>query len=414
MNTWLLIILIILLSSYVLETVVSSFNLKALRPELPEEFNDVFDHEEYAKSQNYTRTTTRFSLIENTFSTTLTLLFLILGGFNLIDIFARGFGFGSIATGLIYTGSLLALTMLIGLPFSIYSTFVIEEKFGFNKTTTKTFVLDLLKSILLTIIIGGPVLALVLWFFERTGSLAWVWCWIGIVIISIILQFLAPVIIMPLFNKFTPLEEGPLKDEIIDYAERESFRIQGIFTMDGSKRSTKLNAFFTGFGRFRKIVFFDTLIEKLSIKEIVAVLAHEMGHYKHHHLLKMIGASILQTGIMFFFLSLVINNKGLFAAFGMDHVSIYASLIFFGFLFTPVNLITSIVLHIFSRRHEFEADNYAAQSTKSPENLVSALKILTQSNLSNLTPHPFFVFLHYSHPPILDRITALRYINNSS
>ncbi len=414
MNTWLFVIITIILFTYILETIVSSLNLKALSPDLPKEFSDIFDSEEYAKSQKYTRTTTGFSLIENTFSTTITLFFLLIGGFNLLDTFARGFGYGFILTGLIYTGSLLFLTLIIGLPFSLYSTFVIEERFGFNRTTVKTYILDLLKTLLLTILIGGPILSLILWFFAKTGDLAWIWCWIGVVIISIILQFLAPVLIMPLFNKFTPLEEGDLKNVILEYAQSEKFKIQGIFTMDGSKRSTKLNAFFTGFGRYRKIVFFDTLIEKLSIKEIVAVLAHEMGHYKCHHLLKMIGASILQTGIMFFLLSLVINNTGLFAAFSMEHVSIYASLIFFGFLFSPVNFLISIVFHIFSRRHEYEADHYAANSTNTPENLINALKTLSQTNLSNLTPHPLYVFLHYSHPPVLDRINALRYAKNSS
>ncbi len=414
MNAWLAVILVIILLSYSLEFLVSLLNLKALDPELPEEFKDVFDQKEYAKSQNYTRTTTRFSLIESSFTTSATLLFLLFGGFNLLDVFARGFGMGSIATGLIYTGSLVFLSMFFGLPFSLYSTFVIEEKFGFNRTSVKTFILDLMKTIFLTIIIGGPLLSLVLWFFEKAGSLAWIWCWIGVVIISIILQFLAPVLIMPLFNKFTPLEDGSLKNTILNYAEREHFRIQGIFTMDGSKRSTKLNAFFTGFGRFRKIVFFDTLIEKLSIEEIVAVLAHEMGHYKRHHLIKMIFASIFQTGIMFFFLSLVINNEGLFSAFGMEYISIYASLIFFGFLFSPCNILISIIFHIFSRFHEYEADLYAAESTGTQENLINALKTLTQTNLSNLTPHPLHVILHYSHPPVMERIKALRHIKFSS
>ncbi len=408
MNAWLLVVLVIIFVSFFLDLVVSLINLKALSPELPEEFHDIYDNTEYATSQNYTRVTTRFSLIENTFTTTATLLFLLLGGFNLLDNFARSFGLASIATGLLYTGTLLLLSFFLGLPFSIYSTFVIEERFGFNRTSLKTFLFDILKTILLTLIIGGPILALVLWFFEKTGSLAWFFCWIGIVVISIILQFLAPVIIMPLFNKFTPLEDGPLKEKIFAYVHREKFEIQGIFTMDGSRRSTKLNAFFTGFGRFRKIVFFDTLIEKLSIEEIVAVLAHEMGHYKHRHLIKMIVASIFQTGVMFFLLSLVINNRGLFSAFGMENVSIYASLIFFGFLFTPVNLLVSIIFHIFSRRHEYEADSYAASTTGSPENLISGLKTLSQANLSNLTPHPLFVFLHYSHPPVLERIRMLR------
>ena len=408
MNPWLLCILLIIFVQYVLEVSVALLNLKALSPQLPEEFAGETTQDEYAKSQEYTRITTYVSLLENTWSTGLTLIFLLSGGFNRVDIWARGLGFGTIPTGLLYMGVLLFLLMLIGLPFSLYSTFVIENRFGFNKTTVKTFILDHIKSILLAIIIGGPVLALVLWFFEQTGALAWIYCWIGVVIISIILQFLAPVLIMPLFNTFTPLADGPLKEAIMSYAGQQDFKMQGIFTMDGSKRSTKLNAFFTGFGHFRKIVFYDTLIEKLSEQEIIAVLAHEMGHFKLHHIIKMIFASILQTGILFYFLSITLNNQGIFEAFGMAHLSIYASLVFFGFLFSPVNLLVSIVFNIFSRRHEYSADQFASNSTGSPDTLIRGLKKLSCANLSNLTPHPFHVFLHYSHPPILERIAALR------
>ena len=414
MNPWLLCILLIILVQYILEVSVALLNLKALLPQLPKEFAKETTQDEYAKSQEYTRITTSVSLLENTWSTVLTLIFLLSGGFNLIDIWARGFGFGTIPTGLIYIGALLFLLLLIGLPFSLYSTFVVENRFGFNKTTIKTFLLDLLKGLLLAIIIGGPVLAMVLWFFEGLGSLAWFYCWTGVVLVTIILQYLAPVLIMPLFNTFTPLPDGPLKEAIMSYAERQAFKMQGIFTMDGSKRSTKLNAFFTGFGRFRKIVFYDTLMEKLSDGEIVAVLAHEMGHFKLHHIAKMIVTSILHTGILFYVLSFTLNNKGIFEAFGMINMSIYASLIFFGFLFSPINLLVSIFFNVFSRRHEFAADLFAVTSTQSSENLILGLKKLSRVNLSNLTPHPFYVFLHYSHPPILERISALKQIHIST
>ncbi len=213
---------------------------------------------------------------------------------------------------------------------------------------------------------------------------------------------------MPLFNKFTPLDDGELKEKITSYANGQQFAMQGIFTMDGSKRSSKLNAFFTGFGKFRKIVFYDTLVEKLSTDEIVAVLAHEMGHFKLKHIFIMLLSSIIQTGIMFFLLSLTLSNSNLFQAFGMSNVSTYASLIFFGFLYSPVNLLVSILFNIISRKHEYEADAYAAKTTNMPEKLISGLKQLSQENLSNLTPHPFHVFLHYSHPPVLERIDALR------
>ena len=406
MNGYLLFILAVILVSYLLEGLISYLNIRSLDPELPVEFSDVFDKEKYAQSQEYTRVTTRFSLVENTVMTTATVFFILAGGFNWIDTVARSLGFDTIITGLFFTGLLVLLSGIIGMPFSIYSTFVIEERFGFNTTTVKTFLLDLVKTLLLGIAIGSPILAFVLWFFETGGPFAWLYCWMAVVAFIIILQFLAPVIIMPLFNKFTPLDEGELKQSITDYARQQEFK--GIYTMDGSKRSTKLNAFFTGFGRFRRIVFFDTLVEKLSPPEIVAVLAHEMGHFKKRHIFKMMGASILQMGIMFYILSLFLNNKGLFAAFGMDHLSIYASLIFFGFLYSPFSMFLGIVFNFFSRRHEYEADAYGVESTKSPVDLISGLKKLSVTNLSNLTPHPLHVFLNYSHPPLLARIQAMK------
>ena len=408
MNTWLILILIILIGNYLLDLIVSVLNLKALSPDLPDEFKDTFDKKEYVRSQKYTRVTSGFSLIESSVSLFITLCFILMEGFNYVDTFVRSYGFSSIINGLLFTGILILLSALLNLPFSLYSTFVIEEKFGFNRTTFKTYVSDFFKGALVAIVIGTPILFLILWFFESTGSYSWLYCWIGVVIISIILQFLAPALIMPLFNKFTPLEDGDLKDKITNYAIKENFAMKGVFTMDGSKRSSKLNAFFTGFGKFRKIVFYDTLVEKLEVDEIVAVLAHEMGHFKLKHIVKMILASILQTGIMFFLLSLILNNNGLFEAFGMEHVSIYASLIFFGFLYSPVNLFVSIVFNMMSRKHEYEADSYAAISTGTPEKLISGLKVLSKSNLSNLTPHPLNVFLHYGHPPVLSRIMALK------
>ncbi|MEJ2057585.1 MAG: M48 family metallopeptidase [Desulfofustis sp.] len=328
LNIWLVFILIVIIAHYLLDTVVSRLNLKALSPNLPAEFEDTYDQEKYLQSQNYTREQTRFSLVQNSITTVVTLLFLLGGGFNLVDVFIRSFGYGAIVTGILYTGAIMLLAFLLGLPFSIYSTFVIEERFGFNRTTARTFIIDLAKAAMLSILLGVPLLAAILWFFINTGSYGWLLCWIGTVLIGFIIQFLAPVLIMPLFNKFTPLEEGPLKDTIMAYAQRQNFKISGIFTMDGSKRSTKLNAFFTGFGRFRKIVFFDTLLEEVEDDEVVAVLAHEMGHYKRRHIWKLMAASILQTGLMFYLLSLFMENPGLFRAFKMEHISIYASLFF--------------------------------------------------------------------------------------
>jgi STE24 endopeptidase len=408
MNLWLFCILFLIFAQYLLELCVSLLNVKALSPAPPQEFADLVSHEEYAKSQQYLRINTLVSQIDSTCTTILTTIFLLAGGFNIVDLWARGLDLGPIPTGLIYIGVLLFLSLLLSLPASLYSTFVVEDRFGFNRTTLRIFLFDLLKSIALAVIIGGPVLALILWFFTHSGPVAWIYCWAGVVAVTIILQYLAPVIIMPLFNTFTPIAEGALKEAILAYARQEDFRIQGIFTMDGSKRSTKLNAFFTGFGRFRKIVFYDTLTEKLEDTEIIAVLAHEMGHCKLHHIVKMLLAAVLHTGLLFFLLSITLNNRGLFQAFGMENTSIYASLIFFGYLFSPVNLLISLVHNIFSRRHEFQADHFAATTTGSPEGLISGLKKLSVTNLANLTPHPLYVILHYSHPPIIQRIRALR------
>ncbi|MCI5121837.1 MAG: M48 family peptidase [Candidatus Electrothrix sp. AUS4] len=409
MNAYLVFILTVLVASYLLDLVVSFLEIRSLQPELPAEFKDVYDEEKYRKSQEYTRVTTRFSLIQDTVTLLLTLVFILAGGFNAVDLLARSVGWGSISTGLLFTGMLILLSSVLGLPFSLYSTFVIEERFGFNKTTIKTFVLDMLKGILLAIIIGGPLLAAVLWFFEITGPLAWIYCWLAVTLFTFVLQFLAPVLIMPLFNKFTPLEDGELKDGITEYAAQQDFAIQGIYTMDGSKRSTRLNAFFTGFGRFRRIVFFDTLVDKLLPQEIIAVLAHEMGHFKQKHILKMMGLSILQTAFMFYILSLFLGNAQLFAAFGMEHVSVYAGLIFFGFIYTPVSLLLSIFFHIYSRKNEYQADAWAVETTADQgEGLINGLKKLSVHNLSNLTPHPFNVFINYSHPPVLQRIQAIR------
>ena len=408
MNIYFVFILGILIGSYLLDLIIETLNVRYANVALPSEFEGYYDKSQYQKSQEYLRENTRFGIITETIVTPLTLAFIILGGFNLLDQVVRGFNLGSIAAGLVFGGALLFASQIINMPFSIYETFVIEEKYGFNKTTPKTFVLDILKGWLLVALIGAPVLAAVLWFFERVGPLAWLYCWIAVTIIQIILMFIAPVVIMPIFNKFIPLEDGDLRTAIEEYARSQNFKMKGVFTMDGSKRSTKTNAFFTGFGGFRRIVLYDTLVEKHSVEELVSVLAHEMGHYKKKHILKTIVLSILTSGLMFYVLSLFINNQGLFAAFKMQETSIYASLIFFGFLYTPIDMILSIFGSMLSRRHEYEADAYAVETYAKPEAMILALKKLSTENLANLTPHPLKVFLSYSHPPVLERIRAIR------
>ncbi len=378
---------------------------------MPKEFEDYYDAEKYKKAQNYLKENTRFGIIVDSIITPITVAFILIGGFNYVDQIARGFQISPIPTGLVFAGILMIASQILSIPFSIYSTFVIEEKYGFNLTTAKTFILDILKSWFLTAIIGGIIFAVILWFFDRTGNMAWVYCWIVVVIFQIVLTFFAPVVILPLFNKFYPLEDGELKTSIENYAKSQDFRLKGVFKMDASKRSTKSNAFFTGFGKYRRIVLFDTLIKKHTVDELVSILAHEMGHYKKKHILKSIIISIITTGFMFFILSLFINNEGLFQAFKMENTSIYASLFFFAFLYSPINMFISILSNMLSRKHEYEADAYASETYGKFESMISALKKLTVDNLSNLTPHPLKVFLSYSHPPVLKRIQSLKRMN---
>ena len=374
MNTYAIIIVSTILLSYVLGLFADLLNLRALSPELPEEFKGVYDADKYRQSQEYTRVNTRFGFITSSFSLMVTLVFWFAGGFNALDRIVRAWALNPIASGLLYIAILILLKTLVSLPFSIYDTFVIEERFGFNKTTPKVFLIDFLKSLGLSILIGGPILAGVLAFFQYAGSLAWLYCWIVLTVVMIVLQFIAPTWIMPLFNKFTPLEDGELRSGILDYARSVDFPLENLFVMDGSKRSTKSNAFFTGFGKHKRIALFDTLIEKHSVAELVGILAHEIGHYKKKHILQGMLISILHTGVMFFLLSIFLSHKGLFDAFYMEDMSIYAGLIFFGMLYTPLELILSIFMQIFSRKNEYEADRFAVETTKESTPFVNALK----------------------------------------
>ena len=301
-------------------------------------------------------------------------------------------------------------TFLIGLPFTIYGTFGIEERFGFNRTTLRTFVGDQVKSIGLYLLLGGLLIATILLLFEYTGDFAWIYGWIAITVYILIAQYIAPKIIMPLFNKFTPMEEGELREAIVKYAESVQFPIRNIFVMDGSRRSSKSNAFFTGFGNNKRVAFFDTLIAQHTVPELLAIFAHEVGHYKKKHILHGTVFSILHAGLMFFLLSLFVTSAGLYEAFQMNSQPVYAGLVFFSLLYTPLEMVLSIALTIFSRKHEYEADRFAVQSTANAEGLEAALKKLSATNLTNLTPHPFYVFLNYSHPPLLQRIRAIKQV----
>lgn len=407
MNFYAAVILATLAVDYLLGLVANLLNLRALDRHLPAEFADVYDADSYRKSQDYTRVSTRFGFIISTFDLTALVIFWLSGGFKHLDLWLRGFELPTLLTGLLFFGILGLAKGVLSLPFSVHSTFVIEERFGFNRTTPKTFVLDLIKGLALSIAIGGPILALVLLFFERAGAVAWIYCWLALAVLSVVLQLIFPVWILPLFLKFTPLEDGELRDKLSAYARSVGFALQGIFVIDGSRRSSKTNAFFTGFGRAKRIALYDTLIEKHTPEEIVAVLAHEVGHYKKNHILKGLVLSIVHSGVVFYLLSIFISHPGLFDAFYMEQPSIYAGLVFFGLLYAPVELLLSLMLNSWMRKHEFEADRYAVDTLEQPEAMASALKKLSADNLSNLTPHPFYVRLNYSHPPVLERVAAI-------
>jgi STE24 endopeptidase len=407
-------IAIIILAAIVFDVVINIFadvlNLKMLQAHVPEPFQGVYDADQYRKSQDYLRVNTRFGWITAVINLVAVLLFWFQGGFPAIDNWVRSFGNGPVLTGLIYMGTLSLIYGLLSQPFSIYATFVIEERFGFNKTTWLTYLLDLLKGLVLAILIGAPLLAGILAFFEYTGSYAWIYCWAVVILYMLVVQYVAPTWIMPLFNKFKPIEEGELKSAIMSYAESIQFPLKNVYVMDGSKRSSKSNAFFTGFGKNKRIVLFDTLIQRHTVQELVAVLAHEMGHYKKKHILQGMLLGILQTGIMFYLLSFIISYQGLFEAFYMKHVSVSAGLIFFGMLFAPIDFFVGILMQVRSRSNEYQADRFSVETTRDPEAMIDALKKLSVHNLSNLLPHPFYVFLNYSHPPVLQRIEAIEKI----
>ncbi|RJQ81934.1 MAG: M48 family peptidase [Desulfobacteraceae bacterium] len=407
MNAIGIIVLLFLILDVALNLAADLLNLKTLRSELPREFADWYDPERYRRSQRYLRENTFFGWIAAGFDLTVLLIFWFGGGFAFLDAWVRGLGYSPVVDGLVYIGTLVALKGVLSQPFDAYATFGIEARYGFNRTTWRTYLLDRAKGLLLGALLGLPLLAAVLLFFQYAGDNAWWLCWMVVVGFMLLVQYVAPTWIMPLFNRFEPLEPGELREAITAYARRIDFGLDNIFVMDGSKRSTKANAFFTGFGRHRRIVLFDNLIRKHSTDELVAVLAHEMGHYKQRHILKMMSIGVVQSGLMFYILSWFISYPGLFEAFYVPQPSVHAGLIFFGLLYTPIDTLLGMVVHAISRRHEYAADRFALSTAPQGKSLATALKKLSTDNLSNLQPHPFYVFLNYSHPPVIQRVEAI-------
>jgi STE24 endopeptidase len=401
------IIIGIIIINFIIDKVLGSLNAKHFNDALSPELQDVYDEEEYKKSQAYKATNHRFSNITSAFSLLLTLAFFYVDGFEYVDNIARGYSTNNIIVALIFFGIIMLASDIITTPFSYYKTFVIEEKFGFNKTTLKIFILDKIKGWLMLIIVGGGILALILWFYESTGTNFWLYAWALVTVFSVFMNMFYSKLIVPLFNKQTPLEDGGLRTKIAAYAKTVGFKLDKIFVIDGSKRSTKANAYFSGFGSEKRVTLYDTLIKDLDDEEIVAVLAHEVGHYKRKHIIFNLFASVLLTGLTLYILSLLISNPLLSNALGVATPSFHIGLIAFGLLYSPISEITGLIMNYLSRKFEYQADNYAKE-TYAGEPLIASLKKLSKNSLSNLTPHRAYVFMHYSHPTLLERIKNLR------
>lgn len=401
------IIISILIIQFLIETILDHLNAQRFQHPVPEELNDVFDQEEYQKSQEYKKTNYRFGIWTSTFSLVLILAFLIFGGFEWIDSIARDITENPILKALIFFGIIMIGSDAISTPFSYYQTFVIEERFGFNKTTKKLFFLDKIKGWSMIALLGGGILALIIWFFQWAGIHFWIYAWAIIAAFSIFMNLFYSKLIVPLFNKQTPLEDGSLKSKIEGYAKQVGFELKNIFVIDGSKRSTKANAYFSGFGKQKRVTLYDTLINDLDEEEIVAVLAHEVGHYKRKHIIFNLTASILLTGFTLFILSIFINNPEVSLAIGVSTPSFHAALIGFGILYSPISEITGLAMNYLSRKFEYQADDYA-KNTFAASPLITSLKKMSKNSLSNLTPHPAYVFMHYSHPPLIARIKNLK------
>lgn len=406
------VIIAILVFNYLLERLLEYLNSTRWSNILPVELKGIYDEEKYRRSQEYTRVNTRFSIYSDSVSLLAMLLMLGLGGFAFLDNSVRLVSEHPIPMALLFFGVLGFASELLSLPFSVYATFVIEERFGFNKTSVRTFVLDKLKGLLLSALIGGGLLALIVWIYMASGSWFWIITWGAISAFMIFMGMFYSNLIVPLFNKQSPLEAGELRDEIERFANKVGFRLKNIYVIDNSKRSTKANAYFTGFGAKKRIVLYDTLIEDHTTDELVAVLAHEIGHYKKKHTIQGMVASILQTGLMLFVLSLFISKAVLSQALGADEASFHMGLIAFGMLYAPLSLLLGLISNTMSRKNEYAADRFAGENFR-PVALMDALKKLSVNNLSNLRPHPAYVFFYYSHPPLLKRLEALKVIRKN-
>ena len=401
-----IILISIIVFNFLKDSLLDFLNSTHFENKVPEILSDVYNEEKYLKSQDYKKSQYKFTKYSRIFSLIIVLLFFNLNGFLILDNFSRNYFDSSISISLFFFGIIFFANEIINLPFSIYFTFIIEEKYGFNKTNAKTFVFDILKSWALTILFGGGILSFVIFQFELIGEKFWIVAWVFMTVLSVLINGLYAQIIVPLFNKQSKLENGELRTEIEKYAKKTGFDLSNIFVIDGSKRSTKANAYFSGFGKQKRVTLYDTLITKLSNNQIISVIAHEIGHYKKNHIIFNLIFSVFQTGIMLYILSLFIFQPIFSEALGVTNHSFHIGLITFSILYTPISELFSLIFNVFSRKFEYQADEYA-KNTFDGKHLLEALKTLSKDSLSNLTPHPKYVWWHYSHPTLFERITRL-------
>ena len=393
--------------SFIIDQILDTLNAKHFDDPIPQELADVYDAETYRKSQDYKKVNAKFSTLTSSFMLVVTLAFFYLEGFAFVDALARSVSSNEIIAGLIFFGIIMLGSDILTIPFSYYKTFVIEERFGFNKSSPALFFIDKLKGWLMTIIVGGGLLALVIWFYQISGALFWVYAWIVFAVFALVMNMFYAKLIVPLFNKQTPLEAGSLREKIERYAATVGFKLNNIFVIDGSKRSTKANAYFSGFGSEKRITLYDTLLNDLEEEEIVAVLAHEVGHYQKNHIIINLITSIVLTGFTLWLLGIFITMPIFSEALGVSQPSFHIGLIAFGILYAPISGITGFFMSLLSRKFEYQADDYA-KDTYAGEPLIRSLKKLSRNSLSNLTPHPLYVKLHYSHPTLLQRYRNLK------
>ncbi len=405
-NTIFFLIILIPLSGYLLEQYLIRLNTRMWSDKLPDKLKGICPEEEYRRSQLYDRDNKKLSLWSSTINLAVILLMIIAGGFSFVDGVARSVSINLVIVAMIFFLIIGFASEIINMPFSWYDAFVIEKKYGFNTMTFRTFITDNLKSWMIALIVGLPVLGLLTWFYYKAGARFWFYAWGLVTALSVFINFFYSELIVPLFNKQTPLPEGSLRDKIEEFAGKAGFKLRNIYFIDGSRRSTKSNAYFSGFGKKKRIVLYDTLLKEFSEQEIVAILAHEIGHYKKKHVLINLVLSVMITGLMLFLFSLVVDNPKLSGALGAGESSFHLGLIVFGILYSPLSLVIGLITNIISRENEFAADRFVKETYNS-EILGDALRKLSVKNLSNMMPHPLYVFFHYSHPPLLERLERL-------